>query len=73
MELVSMLLVLCGGYPPVTIPPKERGQGFHVWCKLEQSAKQTVELSVIWDAMALIWPYCNGLLKNSYVMSNKAV
>ena len=29
-----------------------------LWCKLEQSVEQRIELLVIWDAMTIIWCHC---------------
>ena len=55
MEIFSALLVLCEGNPPVTGGlPSQRPvrRSFDVF--FEQTAEQTIEKPVIWDAIAVI-------------------
>ena len=35
-------------------------RSFGLWCTSEQTVEQTVELPVIWNAMALMWRLCNA-------------
>ena len=60
---ISVLLVLCAGNSPVTVespPPlaKAWDLAMELWCFLwsapEQTAGQTMETPVIWDAIAVI-------------------
>ena len=59
MEMLSVLLALCEGNPLVTGGfPSQRASNAQLWsflfCKLEQAVEQTMELTVICDAMMLI-------------------
>ena len=40
-----------------------------IWYLLRQTVEQTVEVSVIWDAMVLMWRHCSG--ENDNNSSNK--
>ena len=61
METFSALLALCAGNSPVTGEkkiPLTKASDAELWCFLwsapEQTAEQTLETLVIWDAIALI-------------------
>ena len=56
MEIFSALLALCEGSPPVVSLTKASDAELwcFLWCVPELTAEQTVEMLVIWDAMALI-------------------
>ena len=60
LETFQTLLTLCEGNQPMTL---QRASDADLWCFLryypEQTAKQTVNLSMIWDAMTLMWRGCN--------------
>ena len=69
METLSVLLDLCEdtcSHIPhrSLVDPSQRASDAELWCILcsynEQTVEQTVDLSVIWDAMILIWCHCNG-------------
>ena len=59
MELSICLLVF--------LPWKSQRQGTSDFllasCHPEQAVEQTVELSVIWNAVMVIWRHCDGFLK----------
>ena len=56
VETFSALLAFCEGNPPVTggFPSQRPVTRSFLWRSPEQIFQQTVEMSVIWDAMALI-------------------
>ena len=58
MKAYYALLALCEGNPQVTSGFPSRASDTELWCFLwcepEQTVEQTVEILVIWDAMALI-------------------
>ena len=59
METFSALLALCEGKPPVTggFPPQRpvtQSIDVFFWSAPEQTVEQKVEMSVIWDTIALI-------------------
>ena len=57
METFSVLLALCEGNPLVTSEfPSQRPVtlSFNVFFDLQQTFEQTIEMPVIWDAIALI-------------------
>ena len=54
MELFSALLALCEGNPPVGVPKASDAElWFYLWSEPEQTAEQTFEAPIIWDAIAL--------------------
>ena len=60
METFSTLLALCDGNPLVTAMwiPLTKASDTDLWCILwsvpAQTAEQTMEMPVVWDAIALI-------------------
>ena len=61
MEMFSAFLALCSGNPPVTgefLSWAVRNMKI-CWCQSEEVVEQTVELTVIWNAMAVILRNCN--------------
>ena len=58
MGTFSTLLSFCGGFH------SQKSNDIQLWCSLwsypEQAVQQTVELPVIWDAMALMGRHWNG-------------
>ena len=62
-EKFSALLALCEGNPPVTVDSLTKACDSELWCFLwsapKQTAEQTIETPVIWDAivfiMTLLW------------------
>ena len=65
METFSALLALCERNPPVIGGFPSQSQ----WCAPEQTAEQTVDMMVIWDALAL-WNHCNVLSSGNYIQGN---
>ena len=53
-ETFSALLALCEGNPPSSVYFGDAGLSCFLWCSPEQTFEQTVEMPVIWEAIALI-------------------
>ena len=65
MEMLSTLLALCEGNPLVASGSPHKGSAMQkdlmFSLMLAWTSCHTVNLRVIWDAMALMWHHCNNL------------
>ena len=64
IEMLSVLLALCEGNPPVTgafLSDNSSDVNCFLCWKPEQAAELTIQLPVFWNAVTLMWRHCKGV------------